>query len=455
LDNQSKSVGNYLNACRVLDNMICTTQRLTPYDSFNLLGKVKILNNQVFSQMGDCCSKKAESEQLCEIVDLSHFVFLRSIGRGTFGKVCIVKKKDTDKLYAMKYMNKKACLEKAAVDNVCREQQILMALRHPFLVNLWYTFQDQEDLFMVVELFQGGDLRFHIDNKSVTFDKHTLKIYALEIGLALDYLRSKGVIHRDIKPENILLDDNGHLALTDFNVAAICAPEKRLQGISGTRMYMAPEMFEASFRKSKSYSFEVDWWSTGVSLFEVYTRSLPYDYTNLNRFQDCYNAIKSKQLKMPSESWDPAFAEVIKGLLEVNPKNRISSCEDLNKLSFFGSMKKEEVFNKLVRPTHIPCNKKVNCDPTFELEEMIIEDEPLRKKKKRLSELGHENEAPDTTFNKFVNFDRVRDWNQETQLFENEILKHDPTSSNKSNLPVTPDPEVKEQNSGQEEEDAA
>ena len=146
--------------------------------------------------MGNLCSKEKKVEKLSDEVDLSHFIILRSIGRGTFGKVCIVKKKDTYKLYAMKYMNKKMCLEKKAVDNVCREQKILMALRHPFLANLWYTFQDQEDMFMVVELFRGGDLKFHIDSKSAVFDKHTLRIYSLEIGLALDYLKTKGVIHR-------------------------------------------------------------------------------------------------------------------------------------------------------------------------------------------------------------------------------------------------------------------
>ena len=189
--------------------------------------------------MGGLCTKKEKSApELPEEVDLSHFQILRSIGRGAFGKVCIVKKIDTDKFYAMKYMNKKACLQNKAVEYVLKEQQILMALTHTFLCNLWYTFQDQEDMFMVSELFRGGDLRFHIDSKSTVFDKHTLKIYALEIGLALDYLKSKGVVHRDIKPDNILLDENGHLALTDFNVAAICTSEKRLTNLAGTSSFL-------------------------------------------------------------------------------------------------------------------------------------------------------------------------------------------------------------------------
>ncbi|XP_063724308.1 serine/threonine-protein kinase 32A-like [Symsagittifera roscoffensis] len=285
--------------------------------------------------MGGLCTKKEKSApELPEEVDLSHFQILRSIGRGAFGKVCIVKKIDTDKFYAMKYMNKKACLQNKAVEYVLKEQQILMALTHTFLCNLWYTFQDQEDMFMVSELFRGGDLRFHIDSKSTVFDKHTLKIYALEIGLALDYLKSKGVVHRDIKPDNILLDENGHLALTDFNVAAICTSEKRLTNLAGTKHYMAPELLETATRKSKSYSFEVDWWSTAVTLYETFRRRLPYEIPNNGCFHD-------------PPDWDPDFVEVLRSMLDVNPKHRVSSCDELNRMKFFGGMKKEEVLNKL------------------------------------------------------------------------------------------------------------
>ncbi|XP_063724307.1 serine/threonine-protein kinase 32A-like [Symsagittifera roscoffensis] len=409
--------------------------------------------------MGGLCTKKEKSApELPEEVDLSHFQILQSIGRGAFGKVCIVKKIDTDKFYAMKYTNKKACLQNKAVEYVLKEQQILMALTHTFLCNLWYTFQDQEDMFMVSELFRGGDLRFHIDSKSTVFDKHTLKIYALEIGLALDYLKSKGVVHRDIKPDNILLDENGHLALTDFNVAAICTSEKRLTNLAGTKHYMAPELLETATRKSKSYSFEVDWWSTGVTLYETFRRRLPYEIPNNVQLSDCYRFIKTTDVKWTilchkekgklvkvcttavigdealhgtrvtrdghSEveellvrsglvvhrrhplrdiqgcfhdppDWDPNFVEVLRSMLDVNPKHRVSSCDELNRMKFFGGMKKEEVLNKLVRPSFVPSDKNINCNATFELEEMILEAEPLHKKgsiyyfvkKKRLKEM--------------------------------------------------------------------
>ena len=98
-------------------------------------------------------------------------------------------------MFAMKYMNKTMCIKKDAVRNVLREQEILQSLEHPFLVNLWFTFQDEEDMFMVVDLLLGGDLRYHIQ-QGVKFDGERVKLYLCEIALALDYLRKEYIIHR-------------------------------------------------------------------------------------------------------------------------------------------------------------------------------------------------------------------------------------------------------------------
>ena len=101
-------------------------------------------------------------------------------------------------MYAMKYMNKAIILKKDAIKNVLREVEILRRLEHPFLVNLWFTFQDEEDMFMVVDLLLGGDLRYHIQ-QDVKFDEGRVKLYICEIGLALDYLRNNHIVHRWVK----------------------------------------------------------------------------------------------------------------------------------------------------------------------------------------------------------------------------------------------------------------
>ncbi|XP_062414192.1 serine/threonine-protein kinase 32A [Pungitius pungitius] len=158
--------------------------------------------------MGLGQSSKAAVAEDTDEVNFDNFQILRAIGKGSFGKVCIVQKKDTKKMYAMKYMNKLKCVERNEVRNVLKELQIMQNLEHPFLVNFWYSFQDEEDMFMVVDLLLGGDLRYHLQ-QNVHFSESTVKFYICELALALGYLCTKRIIHRDIKPDNILLDEHG------------------------------------------------------------------------------------------------------------------------------------------------------------------------------------------------------------------------------------------------------
>jgi serine/threonine kinase 32 len=114
-----------------------------------------------------------------------------------FFQVCIVQKKDSKQMFAMKYMNKHQCMERDALKNVLREVEILTRLEHPFLVNIWFSFQDEEDLFMVTDLLLGGDLRYHIQQE-VNFSEDAVKLMVAELALALDYLQSKRIIHRSV-----------------------------------------------------------------------------------------------------------------------------------------------------------------------------------------------------------------------------------------------------------------
>ncbi|XP_078478458.1 serine/threonine-protein kinase 32A-like, partial [Lampetra planeri] len=145
--------------------------------------------------MGLGQSSKSPVTDDTDEINFDNFQILRAIGKGSFGKVCIVQKKDTKKMYAMKYMNKLKCVERNEVRNVLKELQIMQNLEHPFLVNFWYSFQDEEDMFMVVDLLLGGDLRYHLQ-QNVHFSESTVKLYICELALALGYLRTKRIIHR-------------------------------------------------------------------------------------------------------------------------------------------------------------------------------------------------------------------------------------------------------------------
>uniref|UniRef100_A0A8C6N2K2 Serine/threonine-protein kinase 32C n=1 Tax=Mus spicilegus TaxID=10103 RepID=A0A8C6N2K2_MUSSI len=276
-----------------------------------------------------------------EDVNFDHFQILRAIGKGSFGKVCIVQKRDTEKMYAMKYMNKQQCIERDEVRNVFRELEILQEIEHVFLVNLWYSFQDEEDMFMVVDLLLGGDLRYHLQ-QNVQFSEDTVRLYICEMALALDYLRSQHIIHRDVKPDNILLDEQGHAHLTDFNIATIIKDGERATALAGTKPYMAPEIFHSFVNGGTGYSFEVDWWSVGVMAYELLRGWRPYDIHSSNAVESLVQLFSTVSVQ-----YVPTWSKEMVALLR--KKGRL------------------------------------HCDPTFELEEMILESRPLHKKKKRLA----------------------------------------------------------------------
>jgi serine/threonine kinase 32 len=146
--------------------------------------------------------------------------------------------------------------------------------------------------YIVVDLMNGGDLRFHISRK--TFTEEAVRFWIAQLGCAVRYIHQQGIVHRDIKPDNVLLDSEGHVHLADFvrhpvktdyhrilltrckNVASDFTPHKPLTSKSGTLAYLAPEVYEG-----KGYSCEVDWWSLGVLFYEcIYNkvRHLPHAY---------------------------------------------------------------------------------------------------------------------------------------------------------------------------------
>jgi serine/threonine kinase 32 len=213
-------------------------------------------------------AKKSKCGSLSnEEVNFEHFQVLRAIGKGSFGKVCIVKKKDTKHLYAMKYMSKTHIIAKRAGRDVIRELKILSSLDHPFLVRLWFSFQDEEDFFLVMDLLLGGDLRFHLGQQK-SFSLHSVRLYMAEMVLALEYLRGKNILHRDVKPSNMMLDDGGHCHLTDFSIACVMNTKSPPHAVAGTRPYMAPEVVGPD-TKTKGYDYAIDWWSLGVCLYEL------------------------------------------------------------------------------------------------------------------------------------------------------------------------------------------
>ncbi|XP_021568936.1 serine/threonine-protein kinase 32C isoform X3 [Carlito syrichta] len=256
-------------------------------------------------------------------------------------------------MYAMKYMNKQQCIERDEVRNVFRELEILQEIEHIFLVNLWYSFQDEEDMFMVVDLLLGGDLRYHLQ-QNVQFSEDTVRLYICEMALALDYLRSQHIIHRDVKPDNILLDER------------------------------APEIFHSFVNGGTGYSFEVDWWSVGVMAYELLRGWRPYDIHSSNAVESLVQLFSTVSVQYVP-TWSKEMVALLRKLLTVNPEHRYSSLQDMRAAPALAGVLWDDLSEKKVEPGFVPNKGRLHCDPTFELEEMILESRPLHKKKKRLA----------------------------------------------------------------------
>jgi len=153
-----------------------------------------------------------------KVASLESFNTLKVIGKGSYGKVFMVEQKHTGKIFAMKVLKKSSILDDRGKERVMTERDIIMQIRHPYIVSLHYTFQTETKLFFIIDFLNGGDLYTHIINYG-RFKEKRAKFYAAEMILALDHLHKNGIVYRDLKPQNIIIDGEGHVKLTDFGLS--------------------------------------------------------------------------------------------------------------------------------------------------------------------------------------------------------------------------------------------
>ncbi|KAL1960384.1 hypothetical protein VTO42DRAFT_8344 [Malbranchea cinnamomea] len=312
-----------------------------------------------------------------ESLNLNHFRLLRVVGKGAFGKVRIVERKDSGLTFALKYIRKDEVVRSESVRNIIRERRMLEHLNHPFLCNLRYSFQDMEYIYIVVDLMTGGDLRFHISRKC--FTEEAIRFWVAELACALRYIHSQGIVHRDLKPDNVLLDAKGHVHLADFNVASDFKPSKPLTSKSGTLAYLAPEVFEGG-----GYLSEVDWWSLGVTFYECIYSKRPFDGRthqalgeNIMRAQPKYY-VTNPAVTVPC-------LRAMAALMEKDRTKRIGAAgwETFTSHPFFADIDFEALERQEIPPVFIPSSDKTNFDATYDLEELLLEEAPLEARARR------------------------------------------------------------------------
>ncbi|XP_073299814.1 probable serine/threonine protein kinase IRE [Primulina huaijiensis] len=278
---------------------------------------------------------------------IEDFEIIKPISRGAFGRVFLAAKRATGDLFAIKVLKKADMIRKNAVESILAERDILISVRNPFVVRFFYSFTCRENLYLVMEYLNGGDL-FSLLKNLGCLEEDMARIYFAEVVLALEYLHSLHVIHRDLKPDNLLIGPEGHIKLTDFGLSkvglinstddlsrpsafmgndkpkgaehsSLKREQRKTLSVAGTPDYLAPEIL-----LGMEHGATADWWSAGVILFEILVGIPPF---NADDPQQIFNNILNGDIpwpKIPEEMSLEAY-DLIKKLLIENPVQRLGA----------------------------------------------------------------------------------------------------------------------------------
>ncbi|KAL8944531.1 MAG: hypothetical protein Q9211_000542 [Gyalolechia sp. 1 TL-2023] len=274
---------------------------------------------EIASKDGEAYNETPTLDHVVRKMTASDFEPLRCLGKGTYGTVHLVKQARTGRLFAQKQFRKASLsVKQQLIEQTKTERAILESInRHPYVVKLFYAFQDQEKLYLILEYAQGGELFTRMLTEGM-FPEETAAFYMAEMILALNHLHNTvGVVYRDLKPENCLLDAEGHLLLTDFGLSKVAVDgEYRCRSMTGTLEYMAPEVIQ-----QQNYGPEVDWWSFAVLGYEMLVGHSPFRANNDAKIQE--KIVKSK-LVLPFFMSGNA-KDLLTRLLRKKPKERLGA----------------------------------------------------------------------------------------------------------------------------------
>lgn len=329
-----------------------------------IIEKEPLLENETENKILTFKDYNSEYKKYNKDVNLNDFRIIKTLGKGSFGKVILVQHIHLKTYYAMKVLLKEQLKQTNQILHTKSEREILEKISHPFIVKLIFAFQNPEKLYIVTEYMAGGEIFYHL-RKERKFSEERTRIYLCEIILALEHLHINNIIYRDLKPENILLDKHGHIKLTDFGLSKIlkynvdqsinqsttssfASIYSKAFTICGTPEYLAPEILNG-----KGYDKSVDWWSLGVVAFEMFCGYSPFKE---NKHKLDINTYK-KSIKKENHLTSCAF-DLLEKLLNVDSNRRLGGsnldADEIKKHPFFNGIKWKNVFEKKYKPIFVP-----------------------------------------------------------------------------------------------------
>ncbi|KAK3710152.1 hypothetical protein QZH41_010549 [Actinostola sp. cb2023] len=295
---------------------------------------------------------------------MNDFSVHRIIGRGGFGEVYGCRKADTGKMYAMKCLDKKRIKLKQGETLALNERIMLSMVNSPFIVCMTYAFQTPDKLCFVLDLMNGGDLHYHLSQHGV-FDESAVRFYASEIILGLQHMHERKICYRDLKPANILLDEHGHVRISDLGLACDFSKKKPHASV-GTHGYMAPEVL----KKGEAYDSCADWFSLGCMLFKLLVGHSPFRQHKTKDKHEIDRLTLTYDVEYP-DSFSEEMKGLLAGLLHRDVPSRLGcmgrGAHEVRELPFFIDIDWKLVEYTKYPPPLIPPRGEVNAADAFDI----------------------------------------------------------------------------------------
>ena len=281
-------------------------------------------------------------------IELKDLFIVKGLGKGKFGKVYLVHNRKH--FYAIKVATLSEILKIDKIKYYLKEKEIMKMLDFPFVLRLVKTLKTNNHIFFLEEHIEGMSLRNYLSNRKKENNKniHEAEFYGAILLLVLNYIHNKRIIHRDIKPDNCMIDQKGYLKVIDFGISKYLKDEDFTNTICGTPHYMAPEIISG-----KVYSFSADYWSFGITLFEIFYDYLPFGQ-GAREILDIYQQILGKKLILPYDPKFNDFNSFLKLILSRNIMHRVCNYQLLKSHPFFQGFQFENLINHSIKPPFVP-----------------------------------------------------------------------------------------------------